>query len=272
MAKRTSKKVCIELAYNDLYTDIVEHPNDIAGAWVKILCQIWSKGVKGGIEGTWLNISRIIGENEARTREILAYISEYKIADVNICQRKVKITCRRLEKEHKTREYNRLKKRESRAKVNCQEPVKKIVEQKPAQITVDNDPDLFPGIVPPEPTEQTGEVFNGYVFYCRIVKLWNGFAKKKASIHNIHTQSAVLQTCHGIGGAGERQFIEAIENYRKACEAPHSQAWPFNLHKFSVTGHRKFLPGVFDIDNYIKTNFKPQDDSKSTIKAAMDYE
>ena len=75
-------KTTIDLNFKDLYADIAEHPNDIVGAWIKILCKIWQGRDSGKLERSLSQIARIIGEGEKETDRILAYIAAENIATV----------------------------------------------------------------------------------------------------------------------------------------------------------------------------------------------
>lgn len=85
----------VELHYKDLFADIIEHPNSVVGAWIKILCTIWDKGVDGTVTRSIFQWSRIIGECEETTNNIINYLSEESIADVDRGEIKVSITSRR---------------------------------------------------------------------------------------------------------------------------------------------------------------------------------
>jgi len=103
-----------------------------------------------------------------------------------------------------------------------------------------------------------------------VVRIWNEFARKKAENDNINIESAVYLVCREIG---YEEFIDAMMNYKQALELPRSQAWDFNLWAFATRGYRKFLPGIFDIDNYNMDNFRPKTemDTKNKVNEAMKY-
>lgn len=97
-----SKQKTIELHPKDLFADIVEHPNCVVGAWIKILCKIWLKDDNGKLELTLQQIARIIGEGQKETERILAYLGSEDIACVTREANKVIIINRRSARDSKT--------------------------------------------------------------------------------------------------------------------------------------------------------------------------
>lgn len=93
-----------------------------------------------------------------------------------------------------------------------------------------------------------------------VCEAWNKFAKKKANQDDHNTEQQVWRTItDSMNGCSFTDFLAAIENYKSALTLPKSQAWEFKLYKFALEGFKKFLPGVFDIDNYDKSNFESKD-------------
>ena len=98
----------------------------------------------------------------------------------------------------------------------------------------------------------------------QIFKLWNSFAKKKSSNAETATVMQITRTLTTASiGVSFEMFMQALENYKAACQHPHSQAQHCNLYKFALSRYEKFLPGAFDIDNYDKSKFGSKNNGKS---------
>ncbi|MBN1456576.1 MAG: hypothetical protein JW912_01845 [Sedimentisphaerales bacterium] len=85
-----------------------------------------------------------------------------------------------------------------------------------------------------------------------LVKTWNTFAKQKANAEDIGIEYAYTQA---VARWGCEAVLGAIENYRQALLLPHSQAWDRPLGKLFLD-IKKFIPGIFNLNNFDKTNFK----------------
>ncbi len=105
----------------------------------------------------------------------------------------------------------------------------------------------------------------------QVCNAWNAFAKKKAKPDNPSEVAQVVRLLTNINGLVLQDLLAAIVNYRAACELPDSQAWHFNLHKFALDGYKKFLPGIFDIDNYKKRNFEKNDHDPNRVREPTEY-
>jgi len=85
-----------------------------------------------------------------------------------------------------------------------------------------------------------------------LVETWNTFAKQKANADDIGVEYAYTQA---VARWGCEAILAAIENYRQALLLPHSQVWDRPLGKLFLD-IEKFLPGIFNLNNFDKTNFK----------------
>ncbi|RLC34414.1 hypothetical protein DRH14_03075 [Candidatus Shapirobacteria bacterium] len=86
------------------------------GVWFEMLCCMWDAPERGVLEGKKEDLCRLLGCERAVFDEAILDISRLKIADVQNGQDFVKIVNRRMYKEEKLREYNRLAKRRQRMK------------------------------------------------------------------------------------------------------------------------------------------------------------
>jgi hypothetical protein len=118
MAKKNSGQApSIQLYYKDLYADIDEHPNDIVGAWVKILCKIWHGKSNGSVTKPIRSWCRVTGETENELKRILAYIKEEGIGGVEESNGKITIINYRTVRDCKLKEDNRLRQKKHREKL-----------------------------------------------------------------------------------------------------------------------------------------------------------
>lgn len=129
--KTMAKNFYSQFHYADFIQDTELLTNEATGGWIRILCRMWKQQAHT-IEISIADLSRLLRTTEKEAMEIFLELEAHKIIDteksgintcqenVKLCQTDVKITCRRLEKEEKLREYNRLKKREERIKPKCQ--------------------------------------------------------------------------------------------------------------------------------------------------------
>ena len=104
---------------NDWIKDLGQHPAEIGGYWMFILCDLhWTDGVGTKTLAQWAKVLRISG---FKTKRILNYLREETIADIELISNpklKYKITSRRMVRDAKKREEERLRKEEERKKSN----------------------------------------------------------------------------------------------------------------------------------------------------------
>ncbi len=97
----------------------------------------------------------------------------------------------------------------------------------------------------------------------KIVSQWNKFAKQKANPDDIAIEHAYTQAR---ARWGDEVIPEAIDNYRQALLLPNSQAWDKPLGAF-LKDLEKYLPGIFNLNNFDKSNFE-KDKKESAIERA----
>jgi hypothetical protein len=106
--------------WQDFYRDMHEHPLEISGAWILILCKLWYSETRGKMTRTLEQWSRILGAQPEKTQTLLRYIKEEKIGDIsenltephsNLTQR-ITVANRRMVRREKVRESNRIRQRE----------------------------------------------------------------------------------------------------------------------------------------------------------------
>lgn len=101
--------------WNDWARDLEEHPLEIEGAWIRICSKLWYSETRGELRKTldqWGRILRISPEDALR---VLRYIKEEQIGtipnDLTEPNGKITVICRRMVREEKIRESNRLRQR-----------------------------------------------------------------------------------------------------------------------------------------------------------------
>ncbi len=113
--------------WNDYVADLRRHPNEIAGAWLFILKELHFSDTRGSLALTLDQWGRVLGENTlSKTINLLEYIMDEKIGSVTFgpeiegndmtghCL--VTVKCRRMVREDKEREGNKLRQRKHRGK------------------------------------------------------------------------------------------------------------------------------------------------------------
>ena len=125
--KNAGKAPSEQFYYKDFFADMVEHPNHIVGAWMKILCKIWHAKNNGKVTLSIEQLNRIIGEETGITQSILDYLKTENIADIEQCNvtgnGEITIINRRAERDAKLKEQNRLRQKAYRDKHNSNAPV-----------------------------------------------------------------------------------------------------------------------------------------------------
>jgi len=98
---------------SDWSRDLEEHPLEIEGAWIRICCKLWWAEERGKLSKTLIQWARILRINIEKTEEILGYIKNEKIGEVSCENPKpngnITIISRRMRKDEKDRELNRLR-------------------------------------------------------------------------------------------------------------------------------------------------------------------
>lgn len=98
----------IALYVNDWGRDLEEHPLEIEGAWLRIVCKLWWEGGSGKAIKPIEAWSKILRVSEEKTLEICKYIKDKSIGNIDIFNNgdgkpMAKIICRRMEKDWKLR-------------------------------------------------------------------------------------------------------------------------------------------------------------------------
>ena len=112
---------------NDWARDLEEHTLEIEGAWIRICCKLWWSDTRGKLTKTVLQWSRILRVSVEDTIRILTYIKNESIGkiscDFHECNDFVTVISRRMERDEKERESNRLRVKKFREKQECNAPV-----------------------------------------------------------------------------------------------------------------------------------------------------
>jgi hypothetical protein len=91
-----------------------DHPLEIVGAWILIMCKLWHSSIRGQMTRTADQWARILRVDTAKAKELLVYIMNEKIGDVTVCSENITVTNRRMYRDHRDKESNRLRQRKWR--------------------------------------------------------------------------------------------------------------------------------------------------------------
>jgi len=94
---------------DDFLRDMLEHSLEIRGAWITILNKLHSAERRGILNLNLSEWSRIFGENEEKTNEILLKLNEKKVGDFKFSNGNITVISRRMVREEKAKENNRLR-------------------------------------------------------------------------------------------------------------------------------------------------------------------
>jgi hypothetical protein len=108
---------------SDWARDLEEHPLEIEGAWIRIICKLWWSETRGRLSKTIDQWSRILRTGTGHCTKILEYIKTEKIGevrgDLSSCNGIVTVISRRMERDQKERESVRLRVEKLRHKELC---------------------------------------------------------------------------------------------------------------------------------------------------------
>ena len=115
------KKPSFPFYPNDWSHDLKEHPLEIEGAWIRIICALWwEQPIRGKASKTQEEWARILGVSIVDSSRILNYIGRKKIGEVTsrvtLGDKFVTVKCRRMYKYGKASELHRLRQRKYRAR------------------------------------------------------------------------------------------------------------------------------------------------------------
>jgi len=104
---------------NDWARDLEDHPAEIEGFWIRIICKLWYAENQGRMTRTLDQWARILRCSKMKANEVLLYFQSEKIGDVTFSNQNVTVISRRIFRDAKLREANRLKVKRHREKVGC---------------------------------------------------------------------------------------------------------------------------------------------------------
>lgn len=100
------KNPCFLFYPSDWERDVAQHPLEIGGAWMLILCSLFWEG--GGATKTLPEWAKIIRENQKKTQEILEYLSQKSICDLDNQNGNITIISRRMMRDIEIREIRKI--------------------------------------------------------------------------------------------------------------------------------------------------------------------
>jgi hypothetical protein len=104
----------------DWIADLGHHPLEFEGAWIRICAHIQRRGSLGSLEMPLNQWAVLLGVDETKCKTLLQYVTLSETGNVTDCNGKIKITCRRLEREARQQVagYDRVKKYRMKRKCN----------------------------------------------------------------------------------------------------------------------------------------------------------
>jgi hypothetical protein len=102
---------------NDWSHDLEEHPLEIEGAWIRICCKLWWSETRGKLKRTPEQWAKVLRVDSNECDRIFKYIETWKIGDVSRNGNgEVTVISRRMIRDDKDREFNRLRQERFRVK------------------------------------------------------------------------------------------------------------------------------------------------------------
>ncbi len=117
--KNAGKAPAFQFYPNDWTRDLEEHPLEIEGAWIRIVCKLWyATPNRGLLSKTLLQWSRILREPELKTKELFEYFKKENIGNITFHSEPdtslITVSCRRMVRDEMLRQKNRLRQKEFR--------------------------------------------------------------------------------------------------------------------------------------------------------------
>ncbi len=106
--------------WNDWERALEEHPLEVAGAWLRICGKLWYSETRGKLEKTVEQWARILRVDIDKASELLNYIKDEEIGDVSDlvtgANKKITVICRRMHRNWKAKENNRIRQQRFKGK------------------------------------------------------------------------------------------------------------------------------------------------------------
>jgi len=173
---------------NDWNRDMEEHPLEIQGAWIVLLCKLWWSETRGEATKNLEEWARILREKKKKTEKILHFLQEKNIASVHFLDNQnITIISRRMVKDCRISKI-----RQEVGRLGGNPGLKKIEEnRKVLDNQIDNQNNQSPVPVP-VPTTKTNKYSDEFLkFYsCYPLK-----KSKQKAFQSWTKQNPDLQTC-----------------------------------------------------------------------------
>jgi len=124
----TQKLPWAKFFYDDWAMDLRLHPMEIEGAWIRICCQLYRETTRGKATKPLEQWARVLITSEEKTKEILDYLRDQNIGDISEdnagTNANITVISRRIVKDEKEREGNRLrqKRHQDKKKEEAEDP------------------------------------------------------------------------------------------------------------------------------------------------------
>ncbi len=93
----------------DWERDLKEHPLEVQGFWMMVLCQLWWSEEKGKVCKPLSKWSLILGVNYRMTRRLMGYLKDKRIADITVLPNgEYLVISRRMVKDEKLKEIRKM--------------------------------------------------------------------------------------------------------------------------------------------------------------------
>jgi uncharacterized protein YdaU (DUF1376 family) len=108
------------------------------GVWIDLLCYMWESGKRGEISGTYEDFARMVGSNWNDIAITINSMKQKNCFNVTECNGIVTLTCRRMLREHLSRESSTFRVREYR-KRKCNANVTRNTHTQKSEVIKDKD-------------------------------------------------------------------------------------------------------------------------------------
>lgn len=114
--RNAGKAPSVQFYYKDFLAKMQAHPPEIVGAWTLVLVNIWHAKSNGHVTHTLSQWSRVMNTTEQTGRKYLDYFQAEGIGDVSEHDGKITVVSRRVQRDSKLLEQNRLRQETFRGK------------------------------------------------------------------------------------------------------------------------------------------------------------
>lgn len=156
----------------------LSHPEK--AIWIDLLAYMWESPTRGKIVSDWPGIARMTGTEWLECSTIVTELSNKKVLEVTEANQKVTIISRRMQREEKHRESNRIKQRNFKKRLDNQKVTDKT-QKSYSEVIKDKDlktKTLAPSGLLPIPKESLKKPLTDIQKVITVFKMVSGFPKE----------------------------------------------------------------------------------------------